>query len=146
MWDFLVDRDAVGPTSVGTPVHAVKRAQNSAAALCSIQMAGRSEARRRSKEAAAAAVGSLAAPIGAIGRRLRLGKRDSLSAEQHVSIRADVDLIAWNREAITFAATPFAGGIAQTAAGNPAVVSGAWGTNEEDEDKSKLHPSNKSAH
>jgi hypothetical protein len=57
-----------------------------------------------------------------------------------------VDLIAWNRETITFAATPFAGGIAQTAAGDPAVVSGALGTNEEDKDKSKLHPSNKSGH
>src|SRR6516225_1382811 len=112
--------------------------------LC--EMLAWSEARWRREETAPAPVGSLAAPIGTVRRRLRFRKRNGFFAEQAVATRRDVHLVARNRKAVALAAAPLAGRIAQPAARNPTVMGWALGTSEEDEDKSKLHPRNKSAH
>ena len=78
--------------------------------------------RRRREEAAARPVGPLAAPIGAVGRRLCLAEWHRLGAEQPVAGRADADLRVRHHEAVAFAAAPFPCGVAQPTARDPTVV------------------------
>jgi hypothetical protein len=93
----------------------------------------RLRARRRGEEAAPAAVRPPAAPELAIGRWLRFAEWDRFVLDRaHACKRALNDDVAfarhdhpllWHDEAVAGAATPFAGGVAMAAAGNPTVMS-----------------------
>src|ERR1700730_7018554 len=111
------------------------------AALPTLQF---SRIRRRREEAAARAVRSLAAPERAVGRGLGFGERHRLHLEQVITVRAEPHALARNDETVALAAAPFARAVAQAAAGNPAVVGGAVGGDEEEGSKDKRKPQMKS--
>src|ERR1043166_2522744 len=90
-----------------------------------------------SKETAARAVRPAAAPVGAVGRGLRLGVRNDLGAGRRGPDHAGDDRLAHEdviavgtraymargqHETVALAAAPFARGIAMAAAGNPGLV------------------------
>src|SRR6266849_6096009 len=87
---------------------------------------------RRREEAAAAAVGPLAAPEFAVGRGLGFGKRNGLvhrwpdagerAMDDHIPFAGHHQALLRDDEAIALAATPFAGGVAMAAARDPTVV------------------------
>src|SRR6516162_632287 len=72
--------------------------------------------RRWREEAAPASVRPLAAPEGAVGRRLGFRERHRLHLEEMITIRSQTDALARNDETVAFAAAPFAGAVAQAAA------------------------------
>src|SRR5262249_46132416 len=75
-----------------------------------------SEARGRSEETAPASIGPLAAPIGAVGRGLRLSEWHGFTAEQQISPGRDVHLLGGDGEAIALATAPLTGAITQAPA------------------------------
>src|SRR5262249_4073963 len=87
---------------------------------------------RRRAEPAPAAVGPLAAPECAVGRGLGFGEWNGLvhrrpdagerAMDDHVAFGGHHDALLRDDEAIAFAATPFAGGVAMAAARDPTVV------------------------
>src|SRR5262249_18229774 len=105
-----------------------------------------SRIRRRGEETAPAPIRPLAAPEGAVGRRLGFGERHRLHLEQVITVRRQPHALARNDETIAFPAAPFAGAVAQAAARNPAVVGGAVGGDEEEGSKNKRKPQMKSEH
>src|SRR5215471_8078871 len=87
---------------------------------------------RGCEEAPPAAVGPLAAPEFAVGRGLGFAEWDRLvhrwpdagqrAMDDHIAFTGHHDAFLRDYEAIAFAATPFAGGVAVVAAADPAVV------------------------
>src|SRR5262249_12538641 len=102
--------------------------------------------RRGGEETAPAAIGPLAAPERAVGRRLGFGERHRLHLEQVVAVRGQPHALARKEQAGALAAAPFAGAIAQAPARNPAVVGGTVGGDEEEGSKDKRKPQMKSGH
>jgi hypothetical protein len=67
---------------------------------------------------------------------LGFGVWDSFRAEDEIAVSGRCHLLGWDHEAVAFAATPFAGGVAMAALHDPAVV-GRRGIRNDQEQGSK---------